>query len=113
MDTQAIVLVAQYDIEQCLQDLYLSSQAPSPTSYTCTALIETINNLQAVEAVCWSFLQKGDAVRTRKATHPPPTRNLQFVLDVNGENKIQTDIEGIYDKPVTRNHLEVTVPTTA
>ena len=67
---------------------------------------------QAVEAVCWSFLQKGEAVRTRKATHPPPTRNLQFVMDVNGGNKIRTDINGTYDKPVTHNHHEVTALTT-
>jgi len=67
---------------------------------------------QAVEAVCWSFLQKGEAVRTRKATHPPPTRNLQFVMDINGGNKIRTDIEGTYDKPVTHNHHEVTAATT-
>ena len=45
---------------------------------------------QAVEVVCWLFLhlQKGDAVQTRKATYPPPTRNLQFVMDINGGNKI-------------------------
>ena len=67
---------------------------------------------QAVEAVCWSFLQKGEDVRTRKATHPPPTRNLQFVMDVNGGTKIRTDIEGTYDKPVTHNHHEVTAATT-
>ena len=67
---------------------------------------------QAVEAVCWSFLQKGEAVRKRKATHPPPTRNLQFVMDINGGNKIRTDIEGTYDKPVTHNHHEVTAATT-
>ena len=70
----------------------------------------TIN--QAVEAVCWSFLQKGEAVRTWKATYPPPTRNLQFVMDVNGGNKIRTDIEGTYDKPVTHNHHAVTALTT-
>ena len=68
---------------------------------------------QAVEAVCWLFLQKEDDVRTRKAIHPPPTRNLQFVLDVNGGNKIQTDIKSIHDKPVICNHHEVTVATTA
>ena len=68
---------------------------------------------QAVEAVCWSFLQKGEPVRTRKVTHPQPTRNLQFVMDVNGRNKVRTNIEGTYDKPVTHNHHEVTAPTTA
>ena len=67
---------------------------------------------RAVEAVCWSFLQKGEVVRTQKATHPPPTRNLQFVMDVNGGNKIQTDIKGTCDKPVTHNHHEVTALTT-
>ena len=68
---------------------------------------------QAVEAVCLLFLQKRDAVRTRKATHPPLTRNLQFVMDINGGNKIRTDIEGTYDKPVRHNHHETTAPTTA
>ena len=67
---------------------------------------------QAVEVVCWSFLQKGDAVRQRKVTHPPPTRNLQFVMDINGGNKNQTDIGSTYDKPVTHNHHEITAPTT-
>jgi len=31
MDIQAIVSIVQYDIEQCVQGLYLPSQAPSPT----------------------------------------------------------------------------------
>ena len=61
---------------------------------------------QAVEAVSWSFLQKGDGARTRKATHSPSTMNLKFVMDSNIGNKILTDIDGTYDKPVTHNHNE-------
>ena len=68
---------------------------------------------QAVEVVYWLFLQKGDATCIHKATHPPPTRNLQFVIDINRGNKIQTVIEGTYDKPVTHNHHKITAPTIA
>ena len=68
---------------------------------------------QAVEAVCWLFLQKRDAVQTGKATHPLPTRNLQFMIDINGGNNIRTDIDGTYNKPVTHNYHEITAPTTA
>ena len=68
---------------------------------------------QAVEAVYWSFLQKGDDIRTHKAIQSTPTRNLQFLFDMNGGNKIRTDIDGTYDKPVPQNHHEVTAPITA
>ena len=44
MDTQAIVSIVQYNIEHYLQDLYLSSQASSPTRFTCGTSIESINN---------------------------------------------------------------------
>ena len=67
---------------------------------------------QAVEAVCWSFLQKGPAVRTLMAKHPPRTRNPQFVMDINEGKKIRNDISSAYDKPVTHNHQEITARVT-
>ena len=66
---------------------------------------------QAVEAVYWLFLQKEDTVWTWKAAHPPPTRHLQFVMNTNGGNKIQTNIDGTYNTPVTPKHYEITAST--
>ena len=68
---------------------------------------------QTVEAVCWLFLQKGDAIRQRKVTHPAPTRNLQFLMNINAWNKIRSGIGGTYHKPVTHKHHVTTAPTTA
>mmetsp|Transcript_54973 Transcript_54973/g.62217 ORF Transcript_54973/g.62217 Transcript_54973/m.62217 type:complete len:91 (-) Transcript_54973:244-516(-) len=44
MDTQAIILTVQYDIEQCLQDLSHSSQASPPIGSECRTSIEAIND---------------------------------------------------------------------
>ena len=76
----------------------------------CHLKLSTID--QVVEAVCWSFLQKRPAVRTRIAKYPPPTRNPHFVMNINGGKKIRNDISSAYDKPVTHNHQEITAPVT-
>ena len=44
--------------------------------------------------------------------HQQGTYNF-FVMDINSGNKIQMDINGTYEKPVSHNHHEATAPTTA
>ena len=112
MDTQAIVSIVQYDVEQCDEGVSMPSQEHHQSDPNVDRHLKPLTMDQAVEDVCWVFLQKGPAVRTLMAKHPLPTRNHQFVMDINGGKKIRKNISCAYDKPVTNNHQEITAPVT-
>ena len=46
------------------------------------------------------------------AKHPPPTRNPQFVMDINGGKKVCNNISSPYNKTVTRNQQETPATVT-